>query len=80
MNQNEKLDFVISEITYVRGLLENNPKTGQIGVVKRLDELELSVAEILVKDRIRMGKAGIVGGLITALLLWIGKLVLKLMF
>ena len=34
LTQSEKLDIVISEIQYIKALLEDNPKTGQVGIIK----------------------------------------------
>jgi len=91
MNQHEKLDLVLLEvqkanieITYVKGILENNDKTGQKGVVFRMDDLEHRVIEIETKDSIRVGKAtvigGIFGGAVVPAVYWIGKLAIKFIF
>ena len=87
MNQGQKLDLILKQqkeskddITYVKSLLENNSKTGQKGAMVRLSNLEADVEEIKVKDRVRLGKAGVVGGVVSALFLYIGKIILKLAF
>jgi len=87
MNQHEKLDLILAdmqevklEVIYVKGILENNDKTGQKGAVYRLDDLEIRVDNIEIKDRVRVGKAGVVGGVIGGVFFFIGKLVLKLIF
>ena len=87
MNQHEKLDLILAdmqevklEVIYVKGILENNDKTGQKGAVYRLDDLEVRVDNIEIKDRVRVGKAGVVGGVIGGVFFFIGKLVLKLIF
>ena len=87
MNQHEKLDLILSDmqevktdVIYVKGILENNDKTGQKGAIYRLDDLEVRVDNIEIKDRVRVGKAGVVGGVIGGVLFFIGKLVLKLIF
>ena len=88
MNQHEKLDLILSEtqdvkadMTYVKGILENNDKTGQKGAVYRLDDLEGRVDKIETKDEVRVGKAtlvgGVVGGAIVPGLWWVGKLAVK---
>ena len=87
MNQHEKLDLILSDmqevktdVIYVKGILENNDKTGQKGAIYRLDDLEVRVENIEIKDRVRVGKAGVVGGVIGGVFFFIGKLVLKLIF
>jgi len=80
MNQHEKLDLVIKQNTYMLGLLENNPKTGQKGAIKRIDDLESKVNVIETKDKVRVGKATIFGGVIGGASVFVGKLILKLIF
>ena len=80
MNQHEKLDLVIEQNVYMLGLLESNNKTGQKGAIERIGDLEAHVGAIEVKDKVRVGKAtafGFVGG---GIFLFIGKLILKLIF
>jgi len=71
MELEKKIDRILS-------ILENDSAIGKRGLVSRVDVVEEKVSEIEVKDRIRMGKAGIIGGFITAILLWLGKFILKL--
>jgi len=78
MNQHDKLDLVIEQNTYILGLLENNDKTGQKGAIKRIDDLENKVEEIEVKDKVRMGKATVVGGVVGGVFVFVGKMILKL--
>ena len=87
MNQHEKLDLILSDmqdvksdVIYVKGILENNDKTGQKGAVYRLDDLEVRVDKIEVKDKVRVGKAGVLGGVVGGVFFFIGKLVFKLIF
>ena len=80
MNQHEKLDLVIKQNTYMLGILENNDKTGQKGAIYRLDDLEDRVDNIEIKDKVRVGKAGVVGGIVGGIFFFIGKLVFKLIF
>jgi len=87
MNQHDKLDLILSEmqevktdVTYVKGILENNDKTGQKGAIYRLDDLEVRVDKIEIKDRVRVGKAGVVGGVVGGVFFFIGKLLIKLAF
>ena len=78
MNQHEKLDLVIEQNVYMLGLLESNDKTGQKGAIERIEDLEVHVGAIEVKDKVRVGKAtalGFVGG---GVFLFIGKLILKI--
>ena len=85
MNQHEKLDLILKqqedtnlEIIYVKGLLENNSKTGQKGAIKRLEVLEDEVEGIKTKDKVRVGKATIAGGFVGGVVVFIGKIMLKL--
>ena len=87
MNQHEKLDLILSDmqdvksdVIYVKGILENNDKTGQKGAVYRLDDLEVRVDKIEVKDKVRMGKATVVGGVVGGVFVFVGKMILKLVF
>lgn len=80
MNQHAKLDLVIKQNTYILGLLENNNKTGQKGAIKRLGDLETKVENIETKDKVRVGKATVLGGAIGGAFVFVGKLVLKLVF
>jgi len=80
MNQHEKLDLVIQQNTYMLGLLENNDKTGQKGAIERLDNLEVKVEKIEVKDKVRIGKATVVGGVVGGVFVFVGKMILKLVF
>ena len=80
MNQHEKLDLVIEQNVYMLGLLENNEKTGQKGAIKRIDDLEVKVDIIEVKDKVRVGKAGVAGFLGGGVFFFIGKLIFKLVF
>ena len=66
------------EIIYVKGLLENNSKTGQKGAIKRLEVLEDEVEGIKTKDKVRVGKATIAGGFVGGVVVFIGKIMLKL--
>jgi hypothetical protein len=67
-------------MTYVKSLLENNSKTGQKGAMVRLSNLEVDVEEIKVKDKVRIGKAGVIGGVVSAMIFYIGKILFKLAF
>ena len=78
MNQNEKLDFLIGEIQYIKSLLEDNPKTNQKGAINRISDLENTVSNIETKDRVRVGKAGVIGGFVTGGLIFLGKVLLKI--
>ena len=87
MNQHDKLDLILSDmqevksdVTYVKSILENNDKTGQKGAIKRLDDLEIKVEKIEVKDKVRMGKATVVGGVVGGVFVFVGKMILKLIF
>ena len=80
MNQHEKLDIVIEQNIYILGLLENNDKTGQKGAIKRIDDLEVRVDAAEVKDKVRMGKATVLGGIVGGVFVFVGKLILKLAF
>ena len=80
MNQHEKLDFVIKQNTYMLGLLENNDKTGQKGIVQRTDDLEFRVEKMETTDKVRLGKAGMAGGIVVGGFIFVGKLILKLIF
>ena len=87
MNQHEKLDLILSDmqdvksdVIYVKGILENNDKTGQKGAVYRLDDLEVRVDKIEVKDKVRVGKAGVLGGVVGGVFVFVGKMILKLVF
>jgi hypothetical protein len=80
MNQHEKLDIVIEQNTYILGLLENNEKTGQEGAIKRLGNLEDKVENMETKDKVRVGKATILGGVAGGAFVFVGKMILKLMF
>ena len=77
MNQHQKLDLVIEQNVYILGLLENNDKTGQKGIVKRVDDLEVDVDDIKVKDKVRIGKATVLGGFVGGIFVVIGKVILK---
>jgi len=80
MNQHEKLDIVIEQNVYILGLLENNDKTGQKGAIKRIDDLEVRADIAEVKDKVRMGKATILGGLVGGVFVFVGKIIFKLVF
>ena len=78
LNQGQKLDLVIEQKIYILGLLENNDKTEQKGALKRIDDLEVEVEKMLVTDKVRMGKATILGGLVGGAFVFVGKLIFKL--
>ena len=80
LNQGQKLDLVIEQNIYMLGLLENNDKTGQKGAMKRIDDLEVKVDGMEVKDKVRMGKATILGGVVGGVFVFVGKIILKLVF
>lgn len=80
MNDEEKLDKVLSQVNYITGLLENNTATGQKGAIHRISILEERVEEIEIKDKVRLGRAGAYGSVITLGLYWIGKLLIKFFF
>jgi len=87
MNQHEKLDLILKqqngfnpEIKYVKGLLENNSKTGDKGAIRRLGDLEGRVEKIEVVDKVRVGKATIIGGVAGGFVVFVGKFVLKFLF
>ena len=61
MTQNEKLDLVISDIQYIKSMLEDNPKTGQVGVVKLTNENRIRLDLIETNEKVRMGKVGVMG-------------------
>ena len=84
MNQHQKLDLILeqqqdfnSEMSYVKGLLENNSKTGQRGAIKRIDDLEGRADASEVKDKVRMGKATVIGGFVGGFFVFVGKIILK---
>ena len=82
MTQSEKLDIVISDIQYIKSMLEDNPKTGQVGVVKLSNENKLRLDSIETNEKVRMGKVGVIGvvfGFIGANIFNIIK-ILKLIF
>ena len=80
LNQHEKLDLVIQQNKYMLGLLENNDKTGQKGAIKRIDDLEGKVEKMETIDKVRVGKATILGGVVGGVVVFIGKVILKLIF
>ena len=87
MNQHEKLDLILkqqhgfnTEIRYVKGLLENNDKTGDKGAIRRIGDLEIRADIAEVKDKVRIGKATILGGLVGGFFVFVGKIILKLVF
>ena len=80
LNQHEKLDLVIQQNKYMLGLLENNDKTGQKGAIKRIDDLEGKVEKMEITDKVRVGKATILGGVVGGVVVFIGKVILKLIF
>ena len=61
MTQSEKLDLVISEIQYIKSMLEDNPKTGQVGIVKLSNDNKNRIDIIETNDKVRMGKVGVIG-------------------
>ena len=61
MTQSEKLDIVLSDIQYIKSMLEDNPKTGQIGVVKLSNDNKLRLDTLETNEKVRMGKVGVVG-------------------
>lgn len=77
MNDEDKLDKVLADVGYIKGMLENNASTGQKGAMFRIASLETRVSDIEIKDKIRLGKAGAYGGMITLALYWVGRLILK---
>lgn len=80
MNQHQKLDIVIEQNIYILGLLENNDKTGQKGAIKRIDDLEVRADAAEVKDKVRIGKATVLGGVVGGVFVFVGKLIFKLVF
>lgn len=61
MTQNEKLDIVLSDIQYIKSMLEDNPKTGQKGVVQLSNNNKLRLDLLETNEKVRMGKVGVVG-------------------
>ena len=61
MTQSEKLDLVISEIQYIKSMLEDNPKTGQKGIVQLSNENKKRLDDIETSEKVRMGKIGVIG-------------------
>lgn len=87
MNQGQKIDIIFTNVSEIKNdvndmksLLYNNPKTGRKGIDNRLRDVEEDVLEIKTTDRIRMGKAAVVGGSATIAFYYIGKVLLKLIF
>ena len=85
MTQGQKLDLILkqqegfnTEIIYVKGLLENNSKTGQQGAIKRLEIVEGKVEFIETRDKVRIGKATVLGGVVGGVFVFVGKMILKL--
>ena len=61
MTQSEKLDLVISEIQYIKSMLEDNPKTGQKGIVQLSNENKKRLDIFETNEKVRMGKVGVIG-------------------
>lgn len=74
MKQDEKLDNILSEIQYIKSILEINPKTGQLGVVKQQAINTKEIAQLKTDKKIIIGKASFAGAFFAALGLIIMKL------
>ena len=72
MNEHDKLDLILFDIQYIKGILENNDKTGQLGIVQQ-QALNTKDIEVLKTDKkITAGKVGVAGlifGTVGAILL-----------
>ncbi len=57
----DKLDLVLDQNNYMLGLLESNPKTGQMGVVEQSNNNKKRIDDIETNGKIRMGLAVVLG-------------------
>ena len=79
MELEKKIDSLMSSNERILSILENDTRINKKGLVSRVDIVESEVSEIKAKDRVRVGKAGLVGGLISVIMIWVGKIILRLM-
>ncbi len=75
MKQDEKLDVIMSEIQYIKGLLENNDKTGQNGIVKQVEINTRDIGNFKTDKKVIIGKATFAGAFFAAL----GVIIMKLL-
>lgn len=83
MDENDKLDLLIKQNSYILGLLESNSKTGQKGAIERLSSLENRVDSIEITDKVRLGKVTAYGGaagIAGSLFFFLGKIIFKFLF
>ena len=72
MNEHDKLDLILFDIQYIKSILENNDKTGQLGVVQQQVVNTKDISVLKTDKKITAGKVGVAGlifGTVGAILL-----------
>lgn len=65
MNQEEKLDFLVDEVTKIKRYLENDDTTNTVGIVESVREnkrrLHIIENHLKTQEKVRKAQVGIIG-------------------